>query len=230
MTDLFLDTDPKAVANWSDDTLKGIGIKRKETSPMFYVYPAAPSPAPPADSVAQDVPASGQASKATKSPSAQAGKKSQRVSIGPYRSPVVEFTDKASPNWIFKEARVGTPMESDKEYFLARLPAELVGGTLIWRDSGSGGWLPAGSVKALKDCKVYIIVRWKYLGKVVFDDATFARLDSEGWKDAGEVKSTFPAGEDWRWKALVHEVSAGDVSLPATSVNWSQRAVLFVFN
>jgi hypothetical protein len=164
-----------------------------------------------------------------KSAPAHASKKDQRISKGAFRSKVVEFTENAPPNWIFKEARVGTPMESDKGYVLSNLPKEIVGGTLIWRDSGSGGWIPTGAVKALKDCQVYAIVRWKYLGKVVIDEGTFARLDREGWKDAGEVKTTFPGGEDWRWKALVHDVSEGDVSLPANSVNWTNRAVFFVF-
>ena len=142
---------------------------------------------------------------------------------------MVAFTEKASPNWIFKEALRGTPIESDKGYLLAKLPKEIVGGTLLWRDSGSGGWLPPGSVLALKNCKVYAVVRWKYLGKEQIDEGTFAALSREGWQDAGEVKTTFPEGEDWRWTAIVKDVPEGDVLLQLETVNWGKRAVFFVF-
>jgi len=38
--DLFLDTDLKKVNEFTTGTLKGIGVKRKTFSRMFYVYPA----------------------------------------------------------------------------------------------------------------------------------------------------------------------------------------------
>jgi hypothetical protein len=153
----------------------------------------------------------------------------QRLPSRPFQSTVLEFTEKAAPNLTFQAARLGTPVWTDKGYLLAALPPEIVGGTVVWRDSGSEGWFPARCVRATRDCTVYAIVRWKYLDKMEIDEATFTKFAKEGWKEAGEVKTTFPNGEDWRWKALSKKVSAGEVSLPLDSINWGQRAVLFVF-
>lgn len=38
--DLYLDSDQKKVFDFSSGTLKGIGVKRKNVSRLFYVYPA----------------------------------------------------------------------------------------------------------------------------------------------------------------------------------------------
>ncbi len=158
-----------------------------------------------------------------------ANDKNPLIPKGAFQSTVLEFTDKAPANFIFKQAAIGTPIWSDKGYLIAKLPEKIVGGTVVWRDSGSEGWLPSDAVKALKDCKTYAIVRWKYLGKVEIDDVMFAKLEREGWEDAGEVKTTFPGGEDWRWKALAKDVPEGDVILQLDTVNWGKRAVFFVF-
>lgn len=88
-----------------------------------------------------------------------AGAKKKKLPKGAFESKVVELTDKANTNWILKEAKSGTLIESDKTYVLSKLPKEITGGTLVLRDSGTGGWLPDGAVTALKDCKVYAVMR-----------------------------------------------------------------------
>lgn len=155
----------------------------------------------------------------------------KKLPKGSFASKVIELTDKANPNWILKQAKAGTPIESDKNYVFAKLPKQITGGTLVLRDSGTGGWLPDGAVTALKDCKVYAIVRTKYLGKVEIDEVTFTKFAREGWEEVDdEVKTTFPPGEGWQWKALSKEVSAGDVFLPLETINWPKKqAVFFIF-
>ncbi len=155
----------------------------------------------------------------------------KKLPKGAFESKVIDLTDKANANWILKEARTGAPIESDKDYVVSKLPREMAGGTLLLRDSGTGGWLPDGAVTALKDCKVYAVIRWKYLGKEDIDEVTFHKLAREGWEEVdGDVKTTFPPGEDWQWKALAKDVTAGDVFLQLETVNWTKkRAVFFVF-
>lgn len=38
-TDVYLDTDPKKVSEFADDTFKGTGVKRKSIAKIFYVNP-----------------------------------------------------------------------------------------------------------------------------------------------------------------------------------------------
>ena len=151
---------------------------------------------------------------------------------GAFRSSVAEFTEQASPEWIFKEAKVGTQLWSDRGYVLAELPPEIVGGSLLLRDSEqkSKEWLKAGTITALKDCTAYALIRWKYLGKEEVGEITFTKLLSEGWDEVdGNLNTSFPGGEDWRWKAFSKKVSQGDVVQPLKSVSWRGHPVIFVF-
>ena len=146
-----------------------------------------------------------------------------------FRSDIVELTQKASPNWIFKEAKVGTNVWSDIPYFLTALPAEMIGGSYLLRDSGQQfQWLPADAITALDDCTVYAMIRWKYLGKEEVSDSTFAQLDKEGWaKVEGNANVNFPSGEDWQWTVVKKKVSKGPVVIPLQSVKWGRHSVLF---
>ena len=149
---------------------------------------------------------------------------------GLFRSTVVEFTDKASPNWIFKVAKTSTQIWSDKPYMLTFLPKEVVGGSLLLRDSGQTDWFPGGSVTALKDCHAYVLIRWKYLGKEEVGEVTFTKFEREGWEEVdGKTSVNFPGGEDWQWKVLKKPVSAGDVILPLETINWGKIPAIFVF-
>jgi hypothetical protein len=147
-----------------------------------------------------------------------------------FRSDIADFTDKASPNWIFREAKVGTDIWSDKPYFLTFLPPEMAGGSLLLRDSGhEHDWLPAGAINALDDCSVYVMVRWKYLGKEHLGEPQFTKLEKEGWQKVdGNMNVNFPNGEDWQWKVYKKPVSKGPIAVPLQTVNLGRNSVLFV--
>lgn len=148
-----------------------------------------------------------------------------------FRSSVVELTDKASPDWLLKEAKVGAPIISDRDYTLAELPDEANGGTLLLRTSGDyNTWLKAGTLRALKDTKVYVLVRWKYIRREVMDEVALTKLERDGWKEVdGEVGTTFPDGEDWRWKMFKKDLKKGDVILQLKTLRWDNWTVLFIF-
>jgi TolB-like protein len=147
-----------------------------------------------------------------------------------FRSKVIELTDEAPSAWMLKEARVGLRIWPDKEYAWAALPKEIEGGSAVWRDTGYEGWVKTGTVTALNDCTMYALVRWKYLDKVEIDEVTFNQFAKDGWEEVdGNVKCTFPGGEDWRWKALRKDVKRGQVIFQLDHVNFGRRAVQFIF-
>jgi hypothetical protein len=85
-------------------------------------------------------------------------------------------------------------------------------------------------VVALKDATVYAIIRWKYLNKTVIAEDEFKKLEDEGWKPVeGKVGTTFPQGEDWRWKAYKKSIEKGDVDLDLKTLKWDKQAVIFIF-
>jgi len=144
--------------------------------------------------------------------------------------PSVEFTDKA-PNWLLKEAKAGIKMLSDRDYLVTELPKEIVGGTYVMRDSGEyGTWLPDATLTAKKKSTVYALVRVKYLGKDTFDELAQKRFEKEGWKAVeGKVATTYPAGENWVWKAYKKGINEGPVILQLQNLVWERKtAVLFV--
>lgn len=150
-----------------------------------------------------------------------------------FRSSTIELADKAPSRWILKEAKVGAPIVSDRDYTLSDLPNEVKGGTLLLRDSGEEdlkSWLKVGTVRAIKDTTVYAIVRWKYLGKEVMSEVALTQFERDGWKEvSGEAATTFPDGEDWRWKTFKMEIKKGDVILQLKTLRWGGWAVLFIF-
>lgn len=149
-----------------------------------------------------------------------------------FRSTVVELTDKAPAHWLLKEAKVGAPMVSDRDYTISELPDEVKGGTLLVRDSGDDHhtWLRASNIRALKDTTVYAIVRWKYLRKEVMNEVALTQFERDGWKEiSGEAATTFPDGEDWQWKVFEKEIKKGDVILQLKTLKWGHWAVLYVF-
>jgi hypothetical protein len=150
-----------------------------------------------------------------------------------FHSTVIELTDKAPSDWLLKEAKAGTKMVSGRDYTLTDLPDEAKGGTLLLRTSSDDdlkSWLKNGTVTALKDGTVCILVRWKYLGKEVIDEVAFTKLEREGWTEVeGTTATTFPSGEDWRWKTYKKDMKKGDVVLQLKTLSWGQWPVLFVF-
>jgi hypothetical protein len=148
-----------------------------------------------------------------------------------FRSDIVEFTDKASPNWIFKEAKVGTDVWSDKGYFFSIVPKEMEGGSLVVRGSGQQQqWLPPATITAIQDCSAYVMLRTKYLGKEELGESTFVKLANEGWKEVDEKASvTFPNGENWQWKVFKKAVSKGPIDLSLQTVSWGRHHALFIF-
>ena len=157
---------------------------------------------------------------------AQQSKKKQS-----YRSTDVELTDEAPNHWLLKKALVGARMVSDRNYQIISLPREVLGGTLVQRHSGdSDQWLPPGAVKVRQDGTVYALVRWKYLGKAQLNEVAFTNLERDGWTEVdGKVATSFPSGEDWRWKALKKQVIEGDTNLQLKTLSWQKCQVLFVF-
>ncbi len=148
-----------------------------------------------------------------------------------FKSTEIELTDKAPADWILKEASIGTKMVSDKDYTLSEFPDAVKGGTHLLRSSGDHKtWLKTGTLRALKDTTVYALVRWKYLGKEVMDEVALTKFERDGWKEVeGETGTTFPDGEDWRWKTFKKQVKKGDVILQLKTVAWGEWAVLFIF-
>ena len=147
-----------------------------------------------------------------------------------FASKVAELTDKASANWLLSEAKAGAKLWSGRDYAVVKLPAEVRGGTLILREIGEDSdWLAPGTIRTLKDSTVYVLVRWKALGKDVLEEVAFAKLEKEGWAEVpGDVETTFPSGEDWRWKAYKKKVEKGEVTLQLKKLNWKCSAVFVV--
>lgn len=157
-------------------------------------------------------------------------KSSQSATKGAFHSKVIELTDQAPSAWILKEARVGLKLSPDRDYVWSALPKEIIGGSAIWHDTGYRGWLKPGVVRALKDCNAYALIRWKSLGKTEVDEIAFNQFAKDGWEEIdGDVKCTFPSGEDWGWKALRKEVKEGDVILQLDHVKFGNWGVHFIF-
>jgi hypothetical protein len=151
----------------------------------------------------------------------------ETVRTGLFKSDVMEFTDKASPNWIFREARVGTDIWSDKGYFLTHLPKEIAGGTMLVRGSGDENWPAPATLTALADCTAYALIRSKYLGKETVGEVSLAKLEREGWTRLdGKTAVTFPNGEGWQWVVLKKRVTRGPVALPGEG---ARTPVILVF-
>ncbi|MDZ4688962.1 MAG: FlgO family outer membrane protein [Planctomycetaceae bacterium] len=157
--------------------------------------------------------------------------KRRPVPKGAFQSDVVEFTDNARPDAVFKLARVGTQIWSDRGYAITALPKEIGGGALVGRDSEQGKeWLDGGTITALKDCTVYAIMRSRHLGGEEIGDVTIAKFLREGWEEVdGNFNVSFPSGENWKWKIVKKSVSEGDVFLQLDTIKWNKIAVLFVF-
>ena len=144
----------------------------------------------------------------------------------------VQLTDKSPTHWIFKEAKVGTRILSDRDYLFSALPDEVKGGTLLLRVSynDSQSWLKPGTLRVNKDTTVYSLILWKQLGKEVLNEVARTKLVREGWKEVdGATVTTFPNGEDWRWITLKKEIKKGDVILQLRTLSWNRVTVLFVF-
>jgi hypothetical protein len=158
----------------------------------------------------------------------QAGSKPRKPRL--VQSTVIDLTPKASSDWILKRAQRGTAIFSDRDYTFLSVPKEIAGGTVLQRDAeGSKSWLEPQMLTARKDCTVYAIMRWKYLGKEVINEATFTKFAREGWEDQGEIETSFPRGEDWRWRALSKSIKEGAVVLQLRAIKWDGFPVLFVF-
>lgn len=150
----------------------------------------------------------------------------------PLTSPVIEVTEKAT-KWDVSDAKVGIKIYTDRDYVLAALPKEMVGGTFVTRGSGElREWLPSGKLKAKMAVTAYAIVLVKYLGKDKFDEARQKLLVKEGWEEVeGKVKTTFPSGEGWEWKAYKMDIDEGDIFLQLKDLSWDQHGtnVLYLF-
>jgi cytochrome c len=146
--------------------------------------------------------------------------------------PLIKATDKTPGGWLLKVAQVRTNVFSDRQnYVLAQLPKEIQGGTLLLRDSEqSKSWIEPSKLTATREGTVFAIIRWKYLGKEEADEVFLDKFMKEGWEELkGDVKTTFPAGEDWRWKAFSKKLDEGDVILQLQSLNWGRVPVVYVF-
>ena len=145
---------------------------------------------------------------------------------------VIEATEKAT-KWGVSDAKVGIKIYTDRDYVLAALPKEMVGGTFVTRGSGElREWLPSGTLKAKMAVTAYAIVLVKYLGKDKFDEEKQKLFVKEGWKEVeGKVRTTFPTGEGWEWKAYKMDVDEGDIFLQLKDLSWDKHGtnVLYLF-
>jgi len=154
------------------------------------------------------------------------------VPKGAFRSAVIDLTLESSPEWFIKPAIVGQSIQTDRPYALMQIPREVAGGTLIVRPvDDCKDWLDYRSVFMRKRGSVFTCVRWSYLGRVQFDEVAVAKLLQEGWAEVdGELRTTFPSGEDWKWKVFRKEVDEGIVTLQLNTLKWPKdNPVLFVF-
>ena len=145
---------------------------------------------------------------------------------------VVETTEKAG-KWVASQAKIGTRIYTDRDYVLVALPKEMVGGTFVTRSSGDQKtWLPDGALKAKLDVTAYAIVMVKYLGKDKFDGERQKLFVKDGWKEVdGKVRTTFPTGEGWEWKAYKMDADEGDIFLQLKDSSWDKHGtnVLYLF-
>ena len=146
-------------------------------------------------------------------------------------NPAADVTAKAPSDWIVKQAKRGAALFSDRDYAFTALPEEVEGGTMVVRDNGTcGDWLAPLTVSARQDCKAYAVVQWKYRGQDLLPESTLVKFGREGWKEVeGEVGTTFPSGEDWRWKVYAKDVKEGEVILQLRTIAWNRVPVVFVF-
>ncbi|VTS02508.1 unnamed protein product [Gemmata massiliana] len=164
-----------------------------------------------------------------------AGPAQEKKDAKRFRSSIIDLTDKAPSDWLLKEAKIGEQILSGRDYEFAELPDEIKGGTLLQRPAGAGGddyhqWLPNKSLTALKDGTVYAIILWKCMDKEMVDEVAFTKLEREDWKEVkGATETTFPNGEDWRWKAYKKNIKKGDIILQLKALKWGKWGVLFVF-
>ena len=147
-----------------------------------------------------------------------------------FKSKDIELADSAPAGWIFKEAKVGVPVWSDRDYAISKIPKRAIGGTLLWRSKGEKEWLPGGTITALRPCIVFAFVQTNFLNQTVMDEVALMKLERDGWEESDVFQTTFPNGEGWKWKAFSKKVDAGEVFLPLNTLSWGPNNIaVFVF-
>ena len=147
--------------------------------------------------------------------------------------PTVELGKNAGSVWLLKEAQPGVKIMSDRDYIIADLPEDTVGGTFLMRSSPElGKWLPTGAVTAKAKGTIYAIVLVSQYGKEKFSEVAQSQFEKDGWKPIDEkTGTTFPSGEKWEWKAYKKEMKKGDQILQLDTLSWDKHgsAVLYIF-
>ncbi len=145
--------------------------------------------------------------------------------------PDFTLTARSPKTWLLSKAKTDGKFLVDRDFTFTKLPRVIEGATLLVRDRDSHRtWLNQQALTASMDGTAYVLFMWKWQGKEQVSEATLAGLSREGWTEVKEeVDTTFPEGEDWKWKTLKKSVKKGDIDLQLKGVHWQETLTLFAF-
>jgi hypothetical protein len=145
-------------------------------------------------------------------------------------APVIALRDVAPEGWQLKPLKVGSPLWLDREYSASEISKGLEGATMLVRGvADNRKWLEPAVLAVKGDCCVYVLVRWKFLGKADVDAEIFPILATQGWTTCEEkFESTINEGEEWGWTVLKKELKKGEKVPRLKDLNW-KVPVVFVF-
>jgi len=148
----------------------------------------------------------------------------------PRKKLVIKLSEDAPTSWLLKDIRKGANIFSDRDYKFKLLPREMSACKYLLRDSEQAkGWLPEG-LTATGYGSVFAVMRWKIQGKEELTEVDFAKLEREGWTEVkGVLETTYPGGEQWKWRVFKKEIDEGEVLLQLETLNWGRRVVVFAF-
>ncbi len=145
---------------------------------------------------------------------------------------LIKVLEKTSP-WKIALGEDKVYAYSDREYFFAKLPKELIGGAILQRDQGTANsWIEDDTIEVLKDCTMYAAIRYSYNGHTTLLASHFKLMKADDWKDVdGDIEIPGPAGEKWLWVVMKKPVKAGDTKFPLKGFKWpgSQPNVVYAF-
>jgi hypothetical protein len=145
---------------------------------------------------------------------------------------LIKVLEKTTP-WNIALSEEKVYAHSDREYFFAKMPKDLIGGAILQRDQGkANSWIEDDSIEVLKDCTMYAAIRYSYNGHTQILTDHFKLMKVDGWKDVdGDIDIPGPGGEKWRWVVMKKPVKAGDTKFSLKGFKWPPTgpAVVYVF-
>ena len=112
-------------------------------------------------------------------------------------------------------AKLNVPFLSDRDYAIKEMPKEMIGGTLVMRDSGLTAVLPEGKVTVEKDGVLYMGIMVKYNQQTMMPSEHLKWLAQNGWTKVEEpFSTTAPGSEVWEWVLYQRPVKKGPILAP----------------